>query len=216
MQVGDPVVAIGNALGQFQNTVTSGIISGYGRSVEASDSTGATSEDLDDLIQTDAAINEGNSGGPLTNLNGQVIGINVAVASDAQNIGFSIPINDVTGLIKSVEQTGKLEQPYLGIEYVPLSTAVAQQYNLKIDNGAYIPSSSAIGTSSIIAGGPAANAGLKEGDIITKVNGVSVNQTTSLTSILDKLSVGQKITLTVVRNSKTFSIKATLGSAPTG
>jgi serine protease Do len=168
------------------------------------------------LIQTDAAINEGNSGGPLTNLNGQVIGINVAVASGAQNIGFSIPINDVTGLIKSVEQTGKLQQPYLGIEYIPLSTAVAKQYNLKLDNGAYIPSATSIGTSSIIAGGPAANAGLKQGDIITKVNNTSINQNTSLTSILDKLSVGQKINLMVVRDSKTISVKVTLGAAPTG
>lgn len=216
MQVGDPVVAIGNALGQFQNTVTSGIISGYGRSVQASDSTGATSEDLDDLIQTDAAINEGNSGGPLTNLNGQVVGINVAVASDAQNIGFAIPINDVTGLIKSVEQTGKLEQPYLGIEYIPLSTAVAQQYHLKLDNGAYIPTASSIGAPSIIANGPAASSGLKEGDIITKVNDVSIDQNTSLTSILDKLSAGQRVTLTVVRGAKTITVKITLGTAPTG
>src|SRR3984885_10726996 len=99
VQVGDDVVAIGNALGQFQNTVTSGIISGYGRSVQASDSSGdaSSAENLDDLFQTDAAINEGNSGGPLVNLNGQVIGVNVATAGDAQNIGFSIPINDVKG-----------------------------------------------------------------------------------------------------------------------
>lgn len=215
MLVGDPVVAIGNALGQFQNTVTSGIISGYGRSVQASNSTGSSSESLDDLFQTDAAINEGNSGGPLVNLSGQVIGINTAIASNSQNIGFAIPINDVTGLIKGVEQTGKLEQPYLGIVYIPITADVAQQYNLNVDNGAYIPSSAVLGEPSILSGGPAAAAGLREGDIITKVNSKAINETTSLTSILDQLSVGQKVSLTVVRNSKTITISATLGTAPT-
>jgi serine protease Do len=111
MKVGDSVIAIGNALGQFQNTVTSGIVSGFGRSVQASDASGNDSENLENLFQTDAAINEGNSGGPLVNLEGQVIGINTAVAGDAQNIGFAIPINDISGLIKSVEQKGKLERP---------------------------------------------------------------------------------------------------------
>src|SRR5206468_3856028 len=122
VQVGDDVVAIGNALGQFQNTVTSGIISGYGRSVQAGDSSGSgnSGENLDNLFQTDAAINEGNSGGPLVNLNGQVIGINTAVAGNAQNIGFAIPINDVKGLVKQVLANGKFERPYLGVQYVPL------------------------------------------------------------------------------------------------
>lgn len=215
MQVGDQVVAIGNALGQFQNTVTSGIISGYGRSVQAGDSSGSTSENLSDLFQTDAAINEGNSGGPLVNLSGQVIGINTAIASDSQNIGFAIPINDVTGLIKSVEQTGKLEQPYLGIIYVPITSDVAQQYNLSVSNGAYIPTSSQIGEASIIAGGPADKAGLQEGDIITAIDGTAINENTSLTSILDQDKVGQTVTLNVIRGGKTLSIKATLGAAPT-
>ncbi len=215
MQVGDAVVAIGNALGQFQNTVTSGIISGYGRSLQASDSTGSSSENLVDLFQTDAAINEGNSGGPLVNLSGEVIGINTAIAGDAQNIGFAIPINEVTGLIKSVEQTGKLEQPYLGVIYIPLTNDVAQQYNLSVNNGAYIPSSSAVGEPTVIAGGPAAQAGLQEGDIITAVNGTPINENNDLTSILDQDSVGQTVTLTVNRAGKTISIKATLGTAPT-
>src|SRR5205085_4566615 len=127
LQVGDRVIAIGNALGQFQNTVTSGIISGYGRDVEAGDQSGLqASESLTDLFQTDAAINEGNSGGPLVNMDGQVIGINTAIAGDAQNIGFSIPINDVAGLINSVKQTGRLERPYLGVVYVPLTNDLAQ------------------------------------------------------------------------------------------
>lgn len=215
MQVGDNVVAIGNALGQFQNTVTSGIISGYGRSVQASDSTGTVSENLDDLFQTDAAINEGNSGGPLVNLSGQVIGINTAIASDSQSIGFAIPINDVAGLIKSVQQTGTLQRPYLGVMYVPITSDVVQQYNLGTSQGAYIPYSKDIGQSTVKSGGPASEAGVKEGDIITKVDGISINQSTSLTSVLDKSSVGQKIVLTIVRGNKTITLDVTLGVAPT-
>ncbi|HUD10322.1 MAG TPA: trypsin-like peptidase domain-containing protein [Candidatus Saccharimonadales bacterium] len=215
-KVGDAVVAIGNALGQFQNTVTSGIISGYGRSVQASDSTGSTSENLDDLFQTDAAINEGNSGGPLVNLSGQVIGINTAIASNSQNIGFAIPINDVTGLIKSVEQTGKLQQPYLGVIYIPITSDVAQQYNLKVSQGAWVPPSDVVGQAAVVAGGPADQAGIKSGDIITAINGQQINQNTSLTSIIDKQQVGDSVTLTVNRNGQTVKLKATLGTAPTG
>lgn len=139
MEVGDRVIAIGNALGQFENTVTSGILSGYGRDIEASDGSGtsASFESLQNLFQTDAAINPGNSGGPLMNLNGEVIGINVAVA-DAQSIGFAIPINDVKGLIASVQKNGKLERPYLGVRYISLTDDAAYFYNLSTKRGAYI------------------------------------------------------------------------------
>lgn len=215
MTIGSSVVAIGNALGQFQNTVTSGIISGYGRSIQASDSSGSTEENLTDLFQTDAAINEGNSGGPLVNLSGQVIGINTAIASDSQNIGFAIPINDVTGLIQSVEKTGKLEQPYLGVLYIPITSDIASQYNLNVSQGAWIPPTDITGQSSIIAGGPAAAAGLQVGDIITAIDGQQLNQNTSLTSVIDKDQVGQVVTLSIRRGNKTLSIKATLGNVPT-
>lgn len=215
VQVGDSVVAIGNALGQFQNTVTSGIISGYGRSVQASSSgDNSSSENLEDLFQTDAAINEGNSGGPLVNLDGQVIGINTAVAGNAQNIGFAIPINDVTGLIKSVEQSGKLSRPYLGVVYLPVTADLASQYNLSVSSGAWIPPSNLAGTASIVAGGPADKAGLKEGDVITAINGQTINQNTSLTSVLDKQAVGDKVTLTIVRAGKQLTVTATLAAAP--
>lgn len=214
VQVGDAVVAIGNALGQFQNTVTSGIISGYGRSVEASDSSGQqASENLDDLFQTDAAINEGNSGGPLVNMNGEVIGINTAIAGDAQNIGFAIPIDDVTGLIKQVEKTGKLERPYLGVRYIPLTADYAYQYNLSVQRGAYI-APSPDGQDSVISGSPADKAGLQVKDIITQVDGTTIDQKHSLTSLLDKHSVGDKVDLTVVRGDKTIHIDVTLGAAP--
>lgn len=215
MTIGSSVVAIGNALGQFQNTVTSGIISGYGRSVQASDSSSSAEENLTDLFQTDAAINEGNSGGPLVNLSGQVIGINTAIASNSQNIGFSIPINDVTGLIQSVEKTGKLQQPYLGVLYIPITSDIASEYNLSISQGAWVPPAAVTGQASVIAGGPAANGGLQAGDIITAIDGQQLNQNTSLTSIIDKDQVGQVVALSVQRGSKTLSIKVTLGNVPT-
>lgn len=214
VQVGDSVVAIGNALGQFQNTVTSGIISGYGRSVEASDSTGSSEENLDDLFQTDAAINEGNSGGPLVNLNGQVIGINTATDSDAQNIGFAIPINDVKGLINQVVKTGKLSTPYLGVRYIPLTSDVANEYNLSVDNGAFIAPSSNSSEPSVVAGSPAAKAGLQQNDIITAVNGTKIDQEHSLTALLDQYTPGTKVDLTVIRNKNTINITATLSTEP--
>ncbi|HET8991404.1 MAG TPA: trypsin-like peptidase domain-containing protein [Candidatus Saccharimonadales bacterium] len=214
VQIGDSVVAIGNALGQFQNTVTSGIISGYGRSVQASSSTGSSSEDLADLFQTDAAINEGNSGGPLVNMNGEVIGINVATASGAQNIGFSIPINDVKGLISQVAKTGKFSVPYLGVRYIPLTADVANEYNLNVDNGAFIAPSSDPTQPSIEPGSPADNAGLQVNDIITAVNGTAIDQDHSLTSLLDQYTPGTKVSLSVIRGNKTITIDATLGSEP--
>jgi len=212
--VGDSVVAIGNALGQFQNTVTSGIISGYGRSVQASASDGSSSENLDDLFQTDAAINEGNSGGPLVNLDGAVIGMNTAVATDSQNIGFSIPINDLTGLIDSVKNSGKLERPYLGVRYIPITSDVKEQYNLSVSQGAYIPTNAQAGQETVVSGGPADKAGVEPGDVITEVDGTAINQTTSLTSLLDKHKPGDKVTLTIVRDGKTITKTVTLGSAP--
>jgi serine protease Do len=215
MQVGDSVVAIGNALGQFQNTVTSGIISGFGRSVQAGDSgsTGTDAENLADLFQTDAAINEGNSGGPLVNSSGQVIGINTAIASNAQSVGFAIPINDVSGLIKQVIASGKFERPYLGVQYVSLTDNAAQQLGIKQTRGAYIvPSSN--GQPSVIPGSPADKVGLQEKDIITAVESTSVDANHSLTSLLSQHAVGDKVTLTVVRGSDTKHIDVTLGAAP--
>jgi S1-C subfamily serine protease len=217
VQVGDDVVAIGNALGQFQNTVTSGIISGYGRSVTAGDSSGNSSdtENLDNLFQTDAAINEGNSGGPLVNLNGQVIGINTAIAGNAQNIGFAIPINDIKGLMSQVLKSGNFSRPYLGVRYVPLTADIAKEYNLKVKQGAFIPPSSDPASPSVLAGGPADKAGLKESDVITAINGTSINENHSLTSLLSPHQPGDKVTLTVIRGGDTKKINVTLGALPT-
>ncbi len=215
VKVGDPVVAIGNALGQFQNTVTSGIISGYGRSLQAQASDGSSSENLDNLFQTDAAINEGNSGGPLVDLDGEVIGMNTALASNSQSIGFAIPINDLSGLITSVEQTGKLQRPYMGVVYVPITSDVKQQYSLGVNNGAYIPTSDQAGETTVISGSPADQAGVQPGDVITQVDGTNIDQTTSMASLLNKHKVGDSVALTIVRNGKTITKNVTLGTAPT-
>lgn len=212
MEVGDKVIAIGNALGQFQNTVTSGIISGYGRSVEAGDETSV--ETLQNLFQTDASINQGNSGGPLVNMNGEVIGINTAVAGGgAENIGFAIPINDVQGLITSVLEEGKLLRPYLGVRYVTLNDDYAYLYNLDTKRGAYIAPAQR-GQSSILPNSPAAKAGLKEKDIIVKVNDQAIDEKNSLVSVLGRYPVGEKVTLTVIRDGQEQKIDVTLEAAP--
>ncbi len=210
MQVGDKVVAIGNALGKFRNTVTSGIISGYGRDVQAGDTNSGSTEQLQDLFQTDTAINQGNSGGPLVNINGEVIGINTAIAGGAQNIGFSIPANNVSSLIKSVLATGKVERPYLGVHYISLNDDFATTNNLPVKRGAYIPATG----EGVIAGSPAATAGLQPGDIITKVNDTNIDENNSLATVLGRLAVGQKANLTVLRAGKTQNLTATLGIAP--
>jgi serine protease Do len=215
MEVGDMVIAIGNALGQFQNTVTTGIISGYGRDVTAGDSSGSqSSENLTDLFQTDAAINEGNSGGPLVNINGEVIGVNTAVASGAQNIGFAQPVNNLKALISSVLSSGQLQQPYLGVRYVSLTNDIAHQFNLKVSRGAYVVSNDT--EPAVVPGGPAEQAGVKDHDVIIKVNNTSIDDKTSLTAALSKYKVGDKVTLTVSRDGKTVKLQATIGSAPTG
>lgn len=214
MQVGDKAVAIGNALGEFQNSVTSGIISGFGRSVVAGDESG--SETLTNLLQTDAAINQGNSGGPLVNANGEVIGINTAIAGgSAENIGFAIPINDIKGLVKSVLEKGKLERPYLGIRYVSLDKDSAEAFGLDQTSGAYVVPRGNRRQESIIPGSPAAKAGLKEGDIITKIAGKEISSRSSLTSIVAQHAVGEEIELTVLRDGKEQTVKITLEAAPT-
>lgn len=216
VSVGDTVVAIGNALGQFDNTVTSGIISGYGRTVTASEngSLTANAENLDDLFQTDAAINQGNSGGPLVNTNGQVIGINTAVSGEGQNIGFAIPINDVSGLIKQVLSTGKFQRPYLGVRYVTLTADVAKHYNLDVTNGAYIVPAVDASQPSVISGGPADKAGVQEGDIITAVDGTKIDERHSLTSLIGQHAVGDTVHLAIQRNGKNMTFDATLQAMP--
>lgn len=213
MQVGQYVIAIGNALGQFQNSVTVGVISAKNRQIQAGESGTNSTETLQDLLQTDAAINQGNSGGPLINLKGQVIGMNTAVAAkgQAEGIGFAIPINDIKTSIDQVKKTGKISQPYLGVMYVPVTNDIAKANNLAVNNGAYLVSSPS--QPAIITGGPADQAGLKEGDIITQVDGQSINSDNNLTTILSHFSPGDTVSLTVVRGKETKKIEVKLGEA---
>ncbi len=149
-------------------------------------------------------------------MDGEVVGINTATASGAQNIGFSIPIDDVSGLIKTVLQTGKFQQPYLGVRYLSLTNDSASQLNLSVTRGAYIiPASKAGGQPGVVSGSPAARAGLKEGDVIAAVNGTNIDDSHSLTALLDQHAVGDMVSLKVLRDGKTQTVQATLGSAPT-
>ena len=212
VQPGQQVVAIGNALGEFRNSVTSGIISGKGRPIQAADGSGS-SEQLENLLQTDAAINPGNSGGPLVTLDGKVIGINTAISEEGQAVGFAIPINDAKGLISTVLRQGKIVRPYLGVRYVSLDKATAGQLKLSVSQGAYVIGDSS-GGAAVVSGGPADRAGIKSGDIITKVNNAAITEEHSLASALGQLSSGDKVTLTIIRGGKTETVTATLDPYP--
>ena len=209
VRTGEKVIAIGNALGEFQNTVTSGIISGIGRPIQASDGSGS-SETLTNLFQTDAAINPGNSGGPLVNFNGEVIGVNTAIAEGAEGLGFSIPINEAKSVISSAEETGKISRAYIGVRYVMLNPDLSKQIGLKVQQGAYIDTK----TGSVVKGSPASKAGLQPGDVITEINDTKISDTKSLTSVVSAYKVGDTVNLTVVRDGKTQTIKLKLGEAP--
>lgn len=208
INVGQQVIAIGNALGQFQNTVTSGIISGLGRSITATDSDYSNSEDLVDMIQTDAAINSGNSGGPLVNAAGEVIGINTAVSTDGQGLGFAIPISSIKGMLNNIVKNGDTSRAYLGIRYINITPDIAKENNLPVSAGAYVYNSKS--SSAIISGSPAEKAGIKDGDIITAISGVNIGKVGSLSSIIGEYTVGDTIQLTVLRNGEEIAINVTL------
>lgn len=210
MRVGQDVIAIGNSLGQYQNTVTSGIVSGLGRPVTAASSElNSRVESLTDLLQTDAAINPGNSGGPLINSAGQVVGINTAIAADAQGIGFAIPINAAKGMIRGVIANGKVEKAYLGVQYVAITPDVRTEYKLSVDQGALVRSASG---SAVESNSPADEAGIKDGDIITKVNEKSVGKQGGLGSLVAEFMPGEKVTLTIIRDGKEQQKTLTLGA----
>lgn len=207
-RIGQKVIAIGNSLGQYQNTVTNGIISGKGRPIAASDSSSQSVENLTDLIQTDAAINPGNSGGPLLNTSGQVIGINTAIVEDAQGIGFAIPINATKGILKSVFNGDGVKKAFLGVNYVDITPQLAKQENLPVTDGAYVQTQNG---SAVQSGGPADKAGLKSGDIITKVGGKAVGKDGSLSSLISEYAPGDRVELTIQKGKDTRTTTVTLG-----
>ena len=210
IQIGQTAIAIGNALGQFTNTVSVGVVSGLQRTISASDKTGGFSETLQGIIQTDAAINSGNSGGPLLNLKGEVIGINTAMAEGAQNIGFAIPINMAKRDIEQVSRSGKIVYPFLGIRYVAINSKVKQEYGLQVDYGALVLRGSA-GEPAVIAGSAAQNAGIKEGDLILRVNGEEITISNTLSEIILKYNPGETVILKILRNGQELNVDVVLG-----
>ncbi|QHN42512.1 PDZ domain-containing protein [Candidatus Mycosynbacter amalyticus] len=208
LKIGQSVVAIGNSLGEYNNTVTSGIVSGLNRPVTASSGDGNSTESLTGLVQTDAAINPGNSGGPLVNSAGQVVGINTAVASDAQGIGFAIPINATKGVLASVIENGKVERAYIGVRYVDITPAIAKEKNLPVKQGALVSGDNS--TEAVVSGGPADKAGIKDGDIITKINNSVVGEEGSITTIIGQYKPGDAVQVTYLRDGKEQATKLTL------
>jgi serine protease Do len=201
LKVGQFVIAIGTALGEFRNTVTTGVISGLGRGITAGTAFEGYAERLDNVIQTDAAINPGNSGGPLLNSTGQVIGVNVAVASGAQNIGFALPINIVKDSIDNFNKTGQFSRPFLGVRYrmITQAEAVAQGW------------AEGAGVVEVVSGSPAEKAGIKVGDIITKLDGTPIREKDGgLARLIAQKKIGDRIKLTVWREGKEMEFTVTL------
>lgn len=208
-QVGEWVIAIGNALGEFQNTVTVGVISAKDRVLK--DSSDRPIPELTGLLQTDAAINQGNSGGPLLNLAGQVVGINTATASKgvAEGIGFAIPINAGNSAIESVKKSGRIIVPYLGVRYFQNNKEVAKKNNLAVDYGAIVRRDEP-DTLAVVPGSPADKAGLQENDIILEINGDRVDENHSLATLLLKYNVGDKVKVKYLRADKENTVEVVL------
>ncbi len=212
VKLGQTVIAIGNALAEYKNTVTKGIISGIGRKITAGDSyQGGSTETLEGILQTDAAINPGNSGGPLINLSGEVVGINTAVSSQGQNIGFAIPINSVKDDINSVIKNGKIVRPYIGIRYVQLDELSAKQNNLPYNYGIVVLRGSNPEDLAVVKDSPADKAGIKENDIILEINSVKLDSDHPFIKEISKLKPNDKIKLKIYRNSKIIDVDVTLG-----
>jgi len=200
LQVGSTVIAIGNSLGRYQNSATKGIVSGLERSLVASNPNGG-SESLVNVIQTDAEINRGNSGGPLINLEGKVVGINSALDQAGTSIGFALPINDALPIINSIKERGVISRPVLGVNYLTITPELVKTYNLGYEEGAWI-ADLGDGSVSVIPDSAADIAGLEAGDIIFEVNAVKIDQKNTLSSVIQKYKVGDRIGLKIMRDGK--------------
>lgn len=210
LQLGQTVIAIGNALGMFTNSVSRGIISGLARSISASLGDGGHMENLRGVIQTDVAINQGNSGGPLIDLGGKVVAINTAVIFGAQNIGFSIPIDWAKTDLKDIIEHGRIMKPYLGLMYVMLNKDFQKKYSLPVDRGALVIRDHMPDSVAVVPGSPAQKAGIKENDIITHIHGRQLGPDSDLTDTLQQYHIGDQIDLTILRGKETMPVVVTL------
>ena len=212
LKPGQLAIAIGNPLGEFENTVTTGVVSGLGRQIVAGDSLSSNSEQLNNLIQTDAAINPGNSGGPLLDSGGQVIGVNTAVSQEAQGIGFAIPIDVAKPIMQQAVNGEELTRPWIGVFYQPVTAQLAEERNLSVDYGVLIDSSN--DRPAVFPNSPAAAAGLQSGDVITAVDGDRVDADSDLADHILPHQPGDQLTLTVMRGSDEMQVTVTLGTLP--
>jgi serine protease Do len=210
LRLGQSVIAVGNALGEFQNTVSTGVISGLSRFIAASADMMGHQERLRGLIQTDAAINPGNSGGPLVNLEGEVIGINVAVIFGAQNIGFAIPIDRAKKDLEEIKKFGHIRRPFLGVRYMLLNKFLKDRFSLPIDHGALVINEGVPGDIAIIQGSPAEKSGIKEFDVITHCGGKEISDKETLEDLLSQYEVGDKVDLKVFRKGKELKLNLRL------
>lgn len=209
IELGEEVVAIGNALGEFHDTLSSGIVSGLSRYIQATDHFTRQAESLRGLIQTDAAINPGNSGGPLVDMEGKAIGINTAMVMGAQNIGFAIPINYAKKDLEEVKKYGKIKIPFLGVKYVLLTKEIAKKNKLPVNYGALIVRET-LGESAVVKGSAAEKAGLREFDIIFQARGKKITTENPLSNILQKCQIGEEIELKILRERKEMTLKVKL------
>jgi serine protease Do len=210
LELGQTVIAIGNALGMFSNSVSKGIVSGLARSISASLGQGGHMENLRGVIQTDVAINQGNSGGPLIDLDGKAIAINTAVIFGAQNIGFSIPINLAKQDLSDILKHGRIIKPYIGLMYTMLSKEAKEKYGLPVDHGALVMRDHLPHSVAVVEGSPAAKAGVKENDIIVAINGKELKDDMDLSDVLQSYQVGDEVELSVLRDKKQQPMKLKL------
>ncbi len=213
IKLGQTAIAIGNALAEYQNSISKGIISGLSRSITASDTSGNT-EQLEGVIQTDAAINLGNSGGPLLDIRGNVIGVNVAIDSEAENISFALPGNMVKNIAESVIKTGAIVKPYLGVRYTQVTDSIVEKNNLSVDYGAIVMRGSSDDELAVIPGSPADKAGIVENDIILSIDGVKLDGSHSLVHLVRQKQIGQTVNLTILHDGKQKNISVKLEKAP--